>query len=194
MKWMTKGFIALGTLAIVGAQDTSAQRVETIMRAADRLELSRDQLERLDDLRREAVEHRTGDAREMRELRSQLEAGQIRRSDLLAAREDRVDALREFREEQRAAVAEILTEEQLASLDEAVRRDLRAGRGPEDSRRLRFDRGDRGPRGQDGPSFRRGRPGGDRAGPAFRGGPDTPRRLGDAPGARPGPAAFGAFE
>ncbi len=104
--------------------------VEGIIRLRDRLELTDEQVARLDALRSEEVARRGRDAAELGELRSQLRAGTLERAE---ARE-RIQAVREARrsaaEASRAAVMEILTEEQAAEVQElqARRRAFEAGR------------------------------------------------------------------
>ena len=135
---------------------SGAAAVEGIIRLRERLELTEDQVARLDALRSEEVARRGRDAAQLDELRSQLRAGTLERAD---ARE-RMETLREARrstlEESRATVAEILTDEQEAEVEQlkARRRAFEAGRrsvlrerarGPE--RPGRLDGGGRGARG-----------------------------------------------
>jgi hypothetical protein len=54
----------------------------------------------------------------MAELRSQLAAGQVRRSELMAAMEEHQDANRAFAQERQEFVDGLLTEAQRATLDE----------------------------------------------------------------------------
>ena len=157
MRKVTGGIVALGALAVMGATDVSAQNVESIMRARERLELTEGQIESLDAIRREAVQSRTAEMSELQEMRSQLEAGQIQRSELMAFMEDRREGRQEAVEQQRERVEAILTEDQLETLQQMRQRQRRVGARPG------------GRPGMDGPGFApRGRAG-------FRG-PQGPRR------------------
>lgn len=157
MRKVTGGIIALGALAVMGATKVSAQNVESIMRARERLELTDDQIESLDALRREVVQERTTEMAELAEMRSQLEAGQIQRSDLMAFMEDRREDRQGAVEQNRERVEAILTEDQLETLQQMRQRQRRMGARPG------------GRSGMDGPGFApRGRAG--------VGGPEGPRR------------------
>ena len=134
---------------------------EQIMRMRDRLQLTDEQINQLDDVRRENVQRRTATMAEMAELRSQVTAGQINRSDVMSRLKGR-------REEGQAMakpgelVMSILTDQQREILGEA-----------------KSPAGFRGPKGG-----RSGRPGmrGGRGGPRGPGGSGTdqrrPRRRG----------------
>ena len=129
MKKINGGMVALSALAVLGATDVSAQIVESIMRARERLELTEVQIESLDNIRRETVEERTTEMAEMQELRSQLDAGQIRRSDLMAFMEERQEARAAVNDQRRARVETVLTESQLEMVQEMRRRGGRSGVG-----------------------------------------------------------------
>jgi len=107
-----------------------APGVEGILRMRERLELTEDQVARLDALRSERVEQRTLAAHEMNELRSQLRAGTIERTEAM----ERMRTAREARagqaEQDRAAVEALLSENQRATLEQlqAQRRAFEAGR------------------------------------------------------------------
>ena len=120
---------------------------EQIMRMRDRLQLTDEQINQLDDIRRENVQRRTTAMAEMAELRSQVTAGQINRSDVMSSLQAR-------REEGQAMakpgelVMSILTDQQRAILGEAKTRSLRARSGNARGMRGRGGRGGpRGPRG-----------------------------------------------
>jgi hypothetical protein len=69
---------------------------------------------------------------EMAEMRSRLRAGEIRRSELMAFMEDRRDANAGVADEQRARVDAVLSEEQLAAVQEMrtrARGDMRGRQG-----------------------------------------------------------------
>jgi Spy/CpxP family protein refolding chaperone len=112
------GLIAVGTILMLGAGDLDAQSVERIMRARERLELTEQQISQLEAIRRDAVAQRSAEMAELAELRSRLEAGQIRRSELMAAMEDRRDAQQARVEERRASIDALLTDQQRESLEE----------------------------------------------------------------------------
>jgi len=152
---------------------------EQIMRMRDRLQLTDEQINQLDDIRRENVQRRTTAMAEMAELGSQVAAGQINRSDVMSR-------LKARREEGQAMakpgelVMSILTDQQRDILGEAKMRSRRARSG-----NARGMRGRGGPAGFSGPKGgRSGRPGmrGGRGGPRGPGGSGTnqrrPRRRG----------------
>ena len=152
---------------------------EQIMRMRDRLQLTDEQINQLDDVRRENVQRRTATMAEMAELRSQVTAGQINRSDVMSRLKGR-------REEGQAMakpgelVMSILTDQQREILGEAKMRAPRARSGKTRGMRGRGSpAGFRGPKGG-----RSGRPGmrGGRGGPRGPGGSGTdqrrPRRRG----------------
>jgi hypothetical protein len=167
MKRTMKGWVVLAALASVGASDIAAQdapeqqqrlragpRVEAIMQMRERLELTEQQIADLEVIRRETVQERSAQRAEMDEMRSQLAAGQIRRSEMMAFMEDRRDAARGATDQRRARIEGVLTEAQLEQVQE-LRTRARA-----------FARGRASVRGSDRPGFR-GRPGvrsGDRRG------------------------------
>ncbi|MEQ1855033.1 MAG: Spy/CpxP family protein refolding chaperone [Longimicrobiales bacterium] len=127
-------FILVG-LALVSAPGISGQGVEAIMSARETLELSADQIQRLDAIRREIVAQRSAEMAEMAELRSQLAAGQVRRSEVIAAQEDRQAAAEGRAEERRTRIDAVLTEEQRTAVDQMRTRadrvrDRRQGFGP----------------------------------------------------------------
>jgi LTXXQ motif family protein len=202
MKRMTGGLLVLATVMATGAADLTAQRerrgmqmrgdqgqrggVEMIMQARERLELTDAQISQLDALRRTGVARRTAAMAEMAELQSQLTAGQIQRSEVMAAMEARRDESDGIARAHRTQIESILTEAQRESLQQAAQqrgRAQRAGqaarmrqgarsqgarsqgarsqRGMRGNRGVRGQRGDRGQRGGRGHSFRgRGGPGG----------------------------------
>ena len=159
MNKVKAGLIAVGALAVMGATEVAAQNVETIMRARERLELTESQLESLDRIRREAVEERASEMAEMQELRSQLDAGQIRRSDMMAFMEERQEARGDIADQRRERVEAVLTESQLEMVQEMRRRGGRMGVGVRPGGRP----------GTDGPGFAPG-------GRADLRGPQRPRR------------------
>ena len=187
MKMTTGGFLVLGTLFVTlfagGATGLAAQQgrrgpqprgmegrqkarqdggIESIMRLRERLELTEDQMDQLDAIRRANVERRTADMVEMTEVQSQYAAGLIRRSDVMAVMEDQEEVRRGRAGQQRESLQAILTEGQQESL-KRVRRESRASRG--DGRRGQGGQGGfRSDRGQQRGSFR-----GDRRGSSQRG-------------------------
>lgn len=179
MKKMMMGrVIALAAIAVVGASDVAAQQgrrgpaegpgmrggprgpgpaIERILSLKENLELTDAQIAELDEIRQQSVSQRTGMQARMTELRSELAAGNIQRSEVMAAMEDFREAGQEISSQHRARVEEILTESQVEKLgelrpegrrgarragDQARRGDRRGGQngGPP----LRGDRGRRG--------------------------------------------------
>ena len=112
------------------AAQSVGERVEAIMRAREALALTEDQISRLDGIRREVVAQRAAERAELDELRSQLSAGQIRRSELMAAQEARADGAQGRVEDVRARVDAVLTEEQRAQVEQLRSREARAARRP----------------------------------------------------------------
>ena len=162
MKSMTGGFLVLAAFFATGMTDVTAQQarrdsqmrgiqgrqeggIEPIMRLGERLELTEDQLGQLDEIRRENVQRRTAEMAQMIEVRSQYAAGLIRRSDVMAAMEDRQEEARGRDGQQRERLESILTEGQQESLNSLRRR-----------ARVTADRGARGMRGRGGPPGRDG--------------------------------------
>ncbi|HIF57583.1 MAG TPA: hypothetical protein EYQ39_10175 [Gemmatimonadetes bacterium] len=131
---------------------------EQVMRMRDRLQLTDEQINQLDDIRRENVQRRTTAMAEMAELRSQATAGQINRSDVMSR-------LKARREEDQAMskpgerVMSILTDQQREVLGETKMRSLRARSGNA-----------RGMRGRGSPAGFRGPKGGRSGRPSMRGG------------------------
>lgn len=190
MKTMTGGVLVAALSLALGGADLDAQQgrrgqrmmgpeaapgpgIERIMSLQDRLELTGDQLQQLDALRQTSVARRTAHMAQMEELRSQLEAGQIRRSEVMAAMEAHREQSEGLREAHRQQVESILTEAQRESLQELGQR----GRAFRAGRAMGMRRGHRGH--HDGPAFR------GRAGPG-RDGMPTMRRRGGGFGIGPG--------
>ncbi|MEX2465592.1 MAG: Spy/CpxP family protein refolding chaperone [Gemmatimonadota bacterium] len=192
MKTMTGGAAILAMMLSLGAADLAAQQsrapgpraraevadrlgrgggapgVEGILRMRERLELTEDQVSRLDALRSERVEQRMLAAAEMNELRSELRAGTIERTEAMermrTAREARVGQA----EQDRAAVEALLDDNQRTTVEQfqSQRRAFEAGRRSALRGQARGMRGGgevRGPR-RGGPPQWQGRPG-------LRGGP-----------------------
>jgi hypothetical protein len=118
MNRMRSVVVASCVFAVLSATGVDAQNVERVMQAREELALTDDQVARLDAIRREFVQERAAERAEMAELQSQLEAGQIRPSEVLAAREDRAAAAEDRIEQRRARVDAVLTEEQRAQVEQ----------------------------------------------------------------------------
>jgi hypothetical protein len=114
-----KSIVAVVMVAVAAmiAVPASGQGVEAIMRARESLALTEAQIGQLDAIRREIVAERSAEQAEMAELRSQLSAGQIRQSEVMAAQEDRQAAAEGRVEARRARIDAVLTEEQRASVE-----------------------------------------------------------------------------
>jgi Spy/CpxP family protein refolding chaperone len=166
MNKKTLGILVLAMLLGAGALELNAQQFrgpgvfgkpsfnrtppsgpEQIMRMRDRLQLTDEQINQLDDVRRENVQRRTATIAEMAELRSQVTAGQINRSDVMSRLKGR-------REEGQAMakpgelVLSILTDQQREILGEAKMRSPRARSGKTRGMRGRGSpAGFRGPKG-----------------------------------------------
>jgi len=144
-----------------------AQAVEGIMRLHEQLELSEAQLDDLDAVRIASVQQRTAAMVEMTELQSQLSAGLIQPSDVMAAREQWAEANRGQAEQQREQLESILTEAQRESLTQLRREGRAFAAGRAGGGRGGAMRGNRS-RGQGRGGFR-GALGGQRGPRAFRG-------------------------
>jgi len=210
MKKMTGGLMVLATMMATGAADLTAQQgrrgaqmgadrgqrggVERIMQMRERLELTDNQLAQLDALRSTSVARRTAAMAQMSELQSQLAAGQIERSDFMAAMEGRRDETEGVAEAHRTQIESLLTDAQRETLEQAGQRGrafragvaagMRRGGQGQGMSRQRGVRGQQGMRGQNRqrPAMqgRRG-PGGQGAG-AHRGQGVRDQRSGRAPG------------
>jgi hypothetical protein len=165
---MAGALLASGALFLAGTAPSEAQSVESIMGARERLQLTEEQVQQLDAIRREAVSARNTEMAEIAELRSQLEAGMIRRSQLMALMEDQQVARQARTEERRAGIDAILNEAQREQALELRRRGGQDRAGPG----RRFGAYGPGPRRGFGPGaddgFAPGR------GPGFRGGGPPP--------------------
>jgi hypothetical protein len=140
MREIRGGIFALSAVAALGASDLSAQSVEQILRNREVLELTEQQVRQLDGIRREMVQERAAEMAEMADLRSQLAAGLIRESQLMAAREARQDGARARSEQRRARIEAVLTEaqrEELSTMRRQNVRDRMAGARPGFGRGLR---------------------------------------------------------
>ena len=178
MKRMTSGVLALATVLATGAVDLMAQQgpggrrgqgmnsrrggVEAIMRMGDRLELTDDQVGSLDALRQFTVQSQNDEFAVRNQLQSQLQAGQIDRSEFNDAMSAQREANRDLAEQQRADVEAILTEEQIESLRESRGRARAFARGRASMRG--GQRGIRGNRNRGGQGFGPGAGFGPRAG------------------------------
>lgn len=152
------GAIALLMMGAVTVESATAQAtperrravrgsaVESIMSMRDRLELTDDQISALDRIRAERVQERSTLQAEMAEMRSRLQAGQIRQSEMMAFLEDRADARRDDAEERQAEIEAILDEAQIEMLDDLRTRTRAFVRGRASARGGRGVRGARGPR------------------------------------------------
>lgn len=186
MKRMTGGVLVLAMLA-TGAVELMAQQgfqgrrgqaadgrrggAEAVMGMRDRLELTDDQINSLEALRRSNVQSQNDQFSATNELRSQLQAGQIDRSEFNDTMRAQREANRDLAGQQRSEIEAILTEEQIESIRETQGRARAFARG-----RASMRRGQLGVRGsRDG----------------IRGGPGMGPRGGFGAGSDFGPAARG---
>ena len=129
--------MALFTALAVGVADADGQAeerrrgprggidVENIMSMRDRLELDDQQIGQLDAWRAERVTRRNEERAQIDEMRSQLRAGQITRSDMMAYMADRRDAMLGTQEDSRVRIEGILDTSQM-QMYEGVLRERRA--------------------------------------------------------------------
>ena len=138
MKKTVGGLLVLATVMATGAADLTAQQgrrgaqmgadrgqrggVERIMQMRERLELTDNQLAQLDALRSTSVARRTAAMAQISELQSQLAAGQIERSDFMAAMEGRRDETEGVAEAHRTQIKSLLTDAQRETLEQASQR------------------------------------------------------------------------
>lgn len=92
--------------------------IELIMRQQERLELSEDQMKRLDQLRQEAVQRRTAHQAQMAELRSKVAAGQMEPGALRDQARAMRESAMEVQKQQRERVEGVLTEAQKERVQE----------------------------------------------------------------------------
>jgi hypothetical protein len=151
MKRFRGGLLALSALTMFGAADIAAQNeaeaergrrgmrraesAEMIMSMRERLALTEEQIASLDVIRAERVEQRSMAQTDMAEMRSRLQAGQIRQSEMMAFTEDRRDGFAQSDGVQRQRLEAILDQTQLETLQQrrseaqAFRRGLASARG-----------------------------------------------------------------
>ena len=152
-----------GVFGKPGFNRTPLSGPEQIIQMRERLQLTDEQINQLDDIRRENVQRRTTAMAEMAELRSQATAGLINRSDVMSrlkARGEEGQAVVKPAE----LVMSILTDQQRDILREAKMRSLRARSGKA-----------RGMSGRGGPAGFRGSKDGRSGRPGMRGGRGGPR-------------------
>ena len=133
MKGKQNWTLALVAVLTVGAGDVVGQsegrergprggiNAAIVMSMRDRLELDDEQIGHLDAWRAEQVARRNEERAGMEEMRSQLRAGQIERSEVMAYMEQRRDAVRASGEQSRARLEGILNASQLQAYDSVVR-------------------------------------------------------------------------
>ncbi len=196
MRRLTSGVALMATVMTLAPLSADAQRgprgprgfapgvrgqgVEMIMRLRQRLGLSEEQIQQLDEIRQEAVQRRTARQAEMEELRSSVRAGQMEAAELRELVQQRQEAAEGIRAAERERVEAVLTEDQKAEL-ENLRSQARAFQRGRQS--VMGGRGFRGPRdgmrpggpGMRGRAPQRGIRGGRMFGPRMQ--PGVPPRL-----------------
>jgi len=118
---------------------------EMIMAMRDRLELTDEQIATLDELRQESVALRNSHRAAMAEMRSQLQAGQIRRGEMMAFMEELRESAPAIAEQRRERIEAVLSQDQLEQLQQMRDRGRAFARGRASARRG-SDRGMRRPR------------------------------------------------
>jgi Spy/CpxP family protein refolding chaperone len=86
--------------------------VEAALRMREQLKLNESQVSQLESLRKQAVEQRQNEAREMIDLSSRIEAGLLDRDAARKQMESRREAIKGVMEQRRAQLEKILTPEQ----------------------------------------------------------------------------------
>lgn len=118
------------------ARSTAASTVERILRTSEELGLSEEQTERLNAMRAEAVERQATRAAEWMKMLSETRAGLRERSELREVVRERAEEAADLRREQRRAIAEVLTDEQMQRFRRMrVREALRQREGARETRR-----------------------------------------------------------
>jgi Spy/CpxP family protein refolding chaperone len=126
-----------------------APSVESVMSMRERLELSQEQIDALDALRREEVSRRNAERAEVEEMRSRLRAGMIPRSEMMAFMEERRATREDAASNRQEQIDGVLTPEQRSGLDQ-IRAERRAfERGRRAGRRGAWGQAPRGSRGFD---------------------------------------------
>ena len=134
MKRLMGGVAVVATLAVLTPEHALAQRggrgmragadrgarggVEMVMRMRDRLELTDEQIQRLDQIRSEVVQRRNAHRQEMDELRSRVMAGEMEADELREVARARREASEEIRTQTRERVEAVLTDAQRETLEE----------------------------------------------------------------------------
>jgi uncharacterized membrane protein YgcG len=159
--------LALSALTLISAANISAQsetesergrrgmrrsaNAETVMSMREHLELTEYQIAQLDAIRADDVTRQNATRAELGEMSSKLQAGQIRRSEMMAFMENRRDAAMATAGDLEARIQGVLTETQLGSLEETRARRQAGARGRASARGGRSGghgaRGGRGARG-----------------------------------------------
>lgn len=100
------------------ARTPGSPGVEMILRQRDRLELTDNQVQQLDQIREEAVQRRSAHQAEMAELRSKVLAGEMKAEDLRAQAQARREASQQVREQQHEKVLAVLNDAQKQKVEE----------------------------------------------------------------------------
>jgi hypothetical protein len=121
-----------------GARHARSLSAERVLRSFERLGLSAEQMTALEIIQEDAIQRRRQGEDRLRELRSQLRAGEITREFIREEVRGGVEATRQFAKAQQERVREVLTEEQRDQVNRArrrgARREGRSGRGVSRSR------------------------------------------------------------
>ena len=117
---------------------------EALLRSHERLELSSEQIQALEAMQEEEIQQRRQAEDRLRELRSQLRAGEITREQIREQLAGAGEGGRQARQARAEQVRDVLTEKQLAQLSRARRGAARAGgRAGSGARNLRRGRAPR---------------------------------------------------
>jgi Spy/CpxP family protein refolding chaperone len=119
--------------------------VEGVLRMRQELKLSDAQVNQLEALRKEIVAQRQNEARDMIDLRSRAEAGNLDREEARKQFESRRDAMRETMKQRQEKLEKILTDDQRTEMRHLQRERMDRAHMRERGERG-FDRGDRGRR------------------------------------------------
>jgi len=125
----------------IGIRDR-APAAERVLAVREHLQLRDDQLQELEEMRREAVDRRMAALGEVEELRSRVRAGDLARDELRAHVRERFEVAREVREQDRERLEGLLDEGQLEAWQE-LQRERFAGRRGERPREMRQGGGGR---------------------------------------------------
>jgi hypothetical protein len=110
--------LRMGMMGQARADSLRGPGVEAVLRLKTQLALTDDQVKRLDQIREEVVKQRTAHMAEMMELRSKVQAGEMRPEDLRKAMEAQRDATAQVRAQRLERVRAVLNDTQKQQIEQ----------------------------------------------------------------------------